>query len=154
MQKIIKNYTPLYKINFGWKTLKLSRLFSPKLKHSIPDLEKCGVVYEFKCDCNLSYIGETQLKFRERIQHHNQQSRNTAVFRHTESCETYKTALTAEHGCEPTPTTKINFIRKRFVAKSTGLTNYHQRKTQEAIFIRLEKPVLNAQVAHKKISII
>ena len=154
MQKIIKYYTPLYTVNYGWKTLKLSKLFSPKLKHSIPDLEKCGVVYEFKCYCQLSYIGETQQQFCKRIQEHNQPCRKTAIFNHIDSCDTYKTALTAELGSKPTPKEKINFITKQFVAKSTGLTNYHERKTQEAIFIRLEKPALNAQVAHKNISLI
>ena len=111
-------------------------------------------MYEFTCHCALKYIGETQLQFRERIQHHNQKSRKTAIFNHTKSCETYQAALTAEHGSEPTPKMKINFISKQFVAKSTGLTNYHERKTQEAIFIKLEKPALNAQVAHKNICLI
>ena len=112
------------------------------------------VVYEFKCYCQLSYIGETQQQFCKRIQEHNQPSRKTAIFNHIDSCDTYKTALTAELGSKPTPKEKINFITKQFVAKSTGLTNYHERKTQEAIFIRLEKPALNAQVAHKNIFLI
>ena len=154
MQNIIKNYTPLYNINFEWKTLKLSRFFSPRLKLSVPDLKKCGVVYEFTCFCASKYIGETYQKLSRRIQQHQQPSRKSAISLHIKSCETYQRALTAEYGSEPTPKQQINFIGKQFVARSTGLTNYHNRKTQEAIFIRLERPELNAQVAHRAISLI
>ena len=91
--------------------------------------------------------------FHPKIQTHNQPSQKTAVGAHTSSCETFQTALVAEIGSQPTPKQKINFISNQFVARSTGLTNYQERKTQEAIFIKLEKPELNAQVKHKNISI-
>ena len=90
MQNIIKNYTPLYNINFGWKTLKLSRFFSPRLKLSVPDLKKCGVVYEFTCFCSSKYVGETYKQLSRRIQQHQQPSRKTAISLHIESCGTYQ----------------------------------------------------------------
>ena len=112
------------------------------------------MVYEFECHCALKYIGETQQRFYKRIQTHNQPSQKTAIGSHILSCQEFQTALVAETGSQPTSRQKINFITKQFVARSTGLTNYHDRKTQEAIFIKLEKPELNAQVKHKNISLI
>ena len=63
-------------------------------------------------------------------------------------------ALKAEYGSESTPEQQIHFIGKQFVARSIVLINYHNRETQKAIFIQLDRPELNAQVADRAISLI
>ena len=57
-------------------------------------------------------------------------------------------------GDKPGPKEKIMFIKNCFSIKQANLNNYKLRKVHEAILVTLEKPILNAQVAHRNLSII
>ena len=46
------------------------------------------------------------------------------------------------------------FIKNYFSIKQANLNNSNLRKVHEAILVTLEKPLLNAQVAHRHLSII
>ena len=45
-------------------------------------------------------------------------------------------------------------LKNCFSIKQANLNNYNLRKVHEAILVTLEKPILNAQVAHRNLSII
>ena len=69
-------------------------------------------------------------------------------------CDIYNQSLFNCHGEKPTPAQKLDFIKNCFSVKQANLTNYNFRKDHEAILIRLNNPTLNAQVAHRNITII
>ena len=57
-------------------------------------------------------------------------------------------------GGTPNPSQKFTFIKNQFTLLQNNLTNTHDRRTFEAIAITVHKPKLNAQVLHRKVSII
>ena len=123
---------------------------------------KPGINYSFKCPCSLEYIGETKIQLISRIKEHNRPSTESAISEHIhgslkkqiQPCNIYNQSLLNCYGEKPTPTQKLEFIKNCFTVKQTNLTNYNFRKDHEAILIRLNNPTLNAQVAHRNISII
>ena len=137
---LVKKFTPEYKLNICWKSEKLSKFYSPRLKLSIPEFEKTGSVYEFVCKCKINYIGETQRRLTTRISEHNQRSNTGAISDHIYSCQTYIDLLKETHGDKPSPTNKIKFITDCFKPIGTNLHSYNFRKDYEAIAISLFKP--------------
>ena len=158
----LKAITPLYKLHVAWKNKTVSQYYSPRLKLSVNQFNKPGVTYSFQCPCSLSYIGESKRQLVSRIKEHNRPSSQTAISDHIygsttkniQPCIIYKNALTNTYGDRPNPSDKLNFIKNCFKVIQNSLTNYNFRKDFEAIQIILNKPKLNAQVAHRNISII
>ena len=71
-----------------------------------------------------------------------------------QACPEFKSELTNIFGDTPNPDQKFNFIKNRFTVLQSNLMNTRDRKTYEAIAITIQKPILNAQVSHRKVSII
>ena len=153
--KLVKKYTPDYRLNICWKSEKLGRFYTPKLKLPIPKFEKTGAVYNFKCRCEKTfYIGETQRRLKSRIKEHNQPSCDSAISDHIYSCDIYLNLLKETFGDKPSPTEKQNYIKDCFTSLATNLYSYHYRKDFEAMAISLLKPPLNEQVQHRSVRII
>ena len=160
--RIIKTHTPDYRLNVAWRNEKLARFYSHRLKLSTPPFEKIGITYKFTCKCATSYLGESRRQLISRIQEHNRPSSNSAISDHIygntvkkiNPCLHYKTELTALYGDKPSPQNKISFIQDCFTLIQTNLSSYHFRKEFEAIAITVMKPILNAQIAHRNVTII
>ena len=120
---------------------------SPKNK----TLNSLNAVYKFKCDCGISYIGECENLF-NRIQDHQQPSKDTAVFNHTSTCEIFQSRFALEHA-KNSFENRFNFLQNRFETLHRNL-QYKDRTTYEALEIKLRKPKLNKQVKHKTLAII
>ena len=160
--RLLKTNTPYYHINFAWKLEKIQKSFSHKLKMPVPELEKIGVAYKFDCLCQESYIGESKRQLQNRIKEHNQKSKQTAISNHIygnslkniEPCSEYSSGIRNQFGAQPNPNQKFAFIKNQFKLLQNNLTNTHDRRTFEAVAIAVNKPKLNAQVLHRKVSII
>jgi len=128
----------------------------------VPDLEKIGVTYKFDCLCEETYIGESKRQLQNRIKEHNQRSKQTAIsnhiygnsLKHIDPCPEYNSEIRNQFGSQPNPTEKFSFIKNQFTILQKNLTNLHDRRTFEAVAITVNKPKLNAQVLHRKVSII
>ena len=76
----------------------------------------------------------------------------TAVFPHIDTCEKYKSAF------EALPDAHIYASRGRFLKQHFEILeknlNFNERRDKEAIYIKLEKPKLNIQVAHRSVTFI
>ena len=156
--KIVKNVTPLFKINFSWTNIKLQRFFSPKLKLSKPILEQNGLVYKFLCNCEQSYVGETKRRLRTRIAEHFRDNKNviqnTAVFQHIKTCPNYKEILSSNLGEEPTRIQRKHFLEDHFKIVGSQLQNYRDRTSYESIIITMTNPKLNEQVRHSTVNLL
>ena len=133
-----------------------------KLKLHVPELEKIGVTYKFDCQCQESYIGESKRQLQNRIKEDNQKSKQTAISNHIygnslkkiDPCPEYNSEIKNQFGAQPNPNQKFSFIKNHFSLLQNNLTNLHDRRTFEAIAITVNRPKLNAQVLHRKVSII
>ena len=160
--RLLKTNTPNYHINIAWKLEKLQKYFSHRLKMPVPELEKIGVTYKFDCLCHESYIGESKRQLQNRIKEHNQKSKQTAISNHIygnglkniEPCPEFNSEISNQFGAQPNPNQKFSFIRNHFTLLQNNLTNTFDRRTFEAVAITVHKPKLNAQVLHRKVSII
>ena len=150
---MIRKYSPKYKINFCWKNIHRNNFLSPKLKTKTNTEEKNSSVYNFLCDCFERYIGESKRQLKVRIQEHQQESRETAVVRHTLVCPIYQDLYKNALGESPTFKDLISFLQDRFTVLFSNLTNTHHRKRMEAVAIKLFCPKLNDQVNHKALHI-
>ncbi|MCG8432367.1 MAG: hypothetical protein MJA29_14510, partial [Candidatus Omnitrophica bacterium] len=92
-------------------------------------LDKKGTVYQIKCSCNNTYIGETGRPLNVRVKEHKQ------------SCQKmdHKSAI-SEHLME-NPTHSIDW--ENVTILKDNLTNTHKRKLHEAISITRSSPELN-----------
>ena len=139
------------------KTLKLGAICTPKLKKTVPLLQKNGCIYEFKCvpECQKTYIGETKRILKSRLEEHNQPSRKTAVYLHTSVCEHFQNnlaqTLATKPNAKPREKSQLSqtFLWSHFRAIAYS-SNYSKRTTIEALMISLLEPELNEQVRHKK----
>ena len=69
-------------------------------------------------------------------------------------CQDFINDITQKFGDQPNPAQKLSFIKNRFKILKNGLVNTRDRKSFEAVAITINKPKLNAQVFHRKVSII
>ena len=117
-------------------------------------LEKTNVIYNFDCDCGLSYIGETKRSLGTRINEHNTRSRDSSINDHIQICPEYKSALrkfTREQPLHcPSNRIKKDFLITHFEILEKNLFSTNERKTNEAVHIILNAPALNKQVFHRK----
>jgi hypothetical protein len=151
----IKAYTPDFKVHFVWRNITLRNIISPKLKKSEPIGSRINCCYLFSCPCEFqTYIGETKKRLASRAQEHQQKSRNTAIYQHIKSCETYQKLSLEKIGPNPTPKNRFKLHEEFFSLIGSNLGNYHSRKLFEAIQIHLNMPKLNEQVKSYELSLI
>ena len=139
IQRIAKKYTSDYNINVCWRTEKLSKFYTPKLKYKNPPIENIGTVYEFECPgCNSIYIGETRRKLITRIGEHNKlpnpnnendKKQSSAISRHIYGeCDVYHRLMCEKYGPNPTEEEKLSFIINSFKIKQSNIPNDNDRK--------------------------
>ena len=160
----IQNITPDYNINFAWKTIKLKNCITPMLKPKTDKLQKSGLVYGYECPCGAKYVGETKRKLEVRIQDHNQKCRNTAVYSHIKTCQSFSDLYSETYGEPPKfdpkkrdlkeSRNRFNILKNRFSIIGSNLENYYRRTDYEGIYITLNKPVLNEQVKYRNVKLI
>ena len=85
IKSLIRKICPNFTLNFSFTNIKLKNFISPLLKPKISKELKSGLIYEFKCPCSESYIGETKQLLCYRVQQHRRDhdshifSRETAI---------------------------------------------------------------------------
>ena len=151
IQQSIKKTTPDFKINFAFKSSKISSFLLTNIKPNLEDLERSAVVYRFNCPCGASYIGETVRILKLRINEHNQKSRPSEIHTHISQCQIYQDNLPKHIDSKKTT---YNFhLHSKFEILSKNQYNYHSRINTESILITLLEPTLNKQNTFKKLSV-
>ena len=110
-----------------------------------------NAVYRFECPCGAIYIGESEC-LKSRIIDHQQRSKQTAVFCHTDICETFQTRFQDEYE-QNNFKSRFDYLSKMFSVLHKNLA-YHKRVQMEALEIRLNNPPLNKQIQHQQVFII
>ena len=151
--KLIEKYTPNFRLNIAFTTLKLSSVILPMLKPQKISLYNSHTVYKFECPCSMTYIGETTRVLETRILEH-RQLKASHICKHISSCDKYKNALTLLYGDNPSDTEKRTYIKTRFTILEKNLQNYYTRTIHEGLMITLQQPELNKQVHHRSTSLI
>ena len=159
--KILKNITPFFKLHIVFTTLKLASLILPRLKPKKDYFNNNDVIYQFDCECDSSYIGETKRLLHARILEH-RTKKSSHVFKHISACEKYKNTLYDQFNVDPDnlpPKNKFAemgraFIHDHFKILETNLTNPYHRKLYEGLLITLHQPDINKQVKHQKMTFI
>ena len=154
IKKIIKTFAPSYKLNFAWSSERVSRFYNPLLKAKTDPFERPGVVYQKTCSCGESYVGETKRRLCSRIKEHGRPSCKTAISEHILTCPVYKNSIDENLGDQLNPSSKFNFLKSHFQIIHQNLNRYNQRKTFEAITIKMLKPKHNEQVKSRKVKLI
>ena len=99
-------------------------------------------------------LGETKRRLKSRIKEHGRPSCKTSISEHIHSCPTYTASLDESHGDQLNPTVKFNFLKEHFKVLHQSLNQYNQRKTFEAVSIKMMKPKLNEQVQSRAVTFI
>ena len=97
------------------------------------------------------YVGETEC-LSMRIRDHQQKSKDTAIFAHTEVCDDFKTGFT-ENFEQNNFKSRFSYLSSMFSILHKNLS-YDKRKQMEGLEIVLRDPSLNKQVKHKKVFIL
>ena len=133
------------------RTVSLRNSLISALLPKTEDIESTNVVYSFRCKCDAHYIGECE-SLKNRVQDHQQKSKNTAIYAHTAECAIFRTCFEEKYS-ENNFRNRFEFLSSMFVILHKNL-DYDKRKSMEAIEIRLNDPCLNRQVLHKKVYVI
>ena len=149
LQRSIKEVTPSYRINFAFQSPKISSFLLHKLKPKLPVLEKSGVVYKFECACKQTYIGETTRNLEVRIREHNQPSRASEIFTHTNTCTQYQESL--PNNLTAKQSSFFHHIKNHFTILHANLHNYNQRTVSESLYISILQPEINEQYSSTKL---
>ena len=127
-----KNIIP----RFVYKGRKLGTYFP--IKDNILDAHKSGVVYGYKIPnsqgTTYDYIGETSVRFENRVNEHMRTDKQSSIFKHSQ-----------ENNYTP--------CNNNFSIIANGYHNSLNRKLCEALYIKDYKPILNAQVSSYKIEL-
>ena len=110
-----------------WSTRNIKSLFPLKDKVVHQIYEETWVIYEGKCSCGLSYIGETKRNSEVRWKEHEDPAGKSEPAKHL-----------------------IENTYHQFTWKVLSVTPsyFRRRKIQEAFFIALRKPASNDQLEH------
>ena len=77
----------IYKsVNKGYRSIKVTKLFSSSAKAEIEKIENSNVVYKYDCICPEFYIRETKRALDIRIRDHQTKSRNTNIYQLIKTC--------------------------------------------------------------------
>ena len=158
LKSILNTITPNFNLHIIWKTVKLSKFITPRLKPNSPVFAKTHGIYAFTCDCDMTtYIGETKRTIKTRIMEHrpyNTAHKKSNIKDHLlQPCEKYFSNQVLLHGQNPTNKEKDEFFLSHFKVISCGLTNYKDRKYQEAIQISINNSTLNIQKESAKLQL-
>jgi len=119
---------PTVKPRIVYKCNKLSSNFSLKDRTNLS--HNHNIVYEYKCpanNCNVTYIGETSRRLKERVKDHQHRDKKSHIMKHSQT----KDHPPAEE--------------KHFKILGSNYNYYKDRKVAEAIYIMNKKPNLNVQ---------
>ena len=152
--KRMKNFVPSFEVNIAYKTQKVCSIFSSSAKVCLDFDEVPNTIYRFQCDCNSSYIGQSDRPLLIRIREHQQESRakrlpekTTGIFKHIEKCPVYQQKRNILFPVL-TKKLKFQFFKTHFkILKKSFRSDFERRKT-EAFFIRVKRPDLNDQKDH------
>ena len=84
----MSRFTPHFKLQTVFSTIKLESVTSPRLKPKKPLLLTRNYIYEFECPCQKTYKGETKRILWERIKEH-RRGKTLHVIQHTTQCPVY-----------------------------------------------------------------
>ena len=152
-QKIISCFSEEILINVCFSAIKLKNIISPKLKAKIDQKNICCSVYQFRCPCAETYVGESKKLLEFRVFEHRRDVQSHVKI-HIDNCPYYNHSLLSSLGPEPSLAEKRSFLFKHFTILEKNLTNTYLRKTAEANFITFIEPSLNKQVFHHKMSLV
>ena len=151
IRKSLKAYLPDFNLHFAHKTITVRNTIIRNLCPKVDSKNSLNSVYMFSCDCGIRYIGETENLF-NRVQDHQQPSKETAIYSHTSECEIFKSNFDScftKNNFE----NRFSFLLDKFEILHRNL-EYKERTQYEALEIKLRDPKLNRQIKHKAIEII
>jgi hypothetical protein len=152
LKEKILSLTPEFNLHIVSRTITIKPLLLKQLRSETNKKDEINTVYMFSCPCEKAeYVGESERPLRVRVAEHGQASRESVIYNHIATCDSYKSGLEGKFGRFPTPSQKISSLLENFQILHRGLSNYGERITSEALEISLRKPNLNLQVIHKKI---
>ena len=149
--KILKQYSPNFRLNIAFKTTKLSNIFLPRMKPPKTKFFQSNLIYKFTCECTDEYIGETQRLLHKRVLEHRTKS-DSHICNHINKCETYQSNFFQKYHIHTdyADDTKLReYIFEHFEIMERNLHNKKLRETSEGILITLEQPKINKQFEHK-----
>ena len=112
------------------------------------------MIYPKICNCGVPSIGETKRRLSSRIKEHGRPTCESAISEHISECKFYRSKLDESHGDQLNPSVKFNFLKDHFKVLHQNLNKYNQRKTFEAVCIKMLKPKLNEQVKSRSVNFI
>ena len=135
LKAICNKYCKNIDVRLVFQSPKLSSAFSTK--DNLSDMFKSLVVYKFCCaSCNACYIGHTTRHFITRINEHLGADKMSHVLKHLNG----------------NPQCKEMCDESCFAIIDSGMTEF-ETKIKEDMHIEWEKPVLNTQIKHLKMTL-
>ena len=132
-------------------TLKIDSVIHPRLKPKKNYLQHCNVCYNYICDCEEKYLGETQQMLYTRIKNH-RTDENSSIHKHIQTCSTYQQkfydVLGVDHN-SASDKQRLEFFKSHFTIAEKNLLNKNHRKIFEGVLICMQNPTLNTQKDHK-----
>ncbi len=89
LYKISRQFTPNYKLEIIFSTVELDNVIHPRLKPQKKYFQNCNLCYKYICDCEASYIGETQQLLHTRVKNH-RTTESSVLHQHIQTCSTYQ----------------------------------------------------------------
>ena len=149
--KTINKYTPNFCLKIIFTTLKIDSVIHPRLKPKKNYLQHCNVCYNYICDCEEKYLGETQQMLYTRIKNH-RTDENSSIHKHIQTCSTYQQkfydVLGVDHN-SASDKQRLEFFKSHFTIAEKNLLNKNHRKIFEGVLICMQNPTLNTQKDHK-----
>jgi hypothetical protein len=156
IHKIINQFTPNYKLNIAFTTIKLDSVIHPRLKPQKSYFQNCNLCYKYICECEESYIGETQQLLHTRVKNHRTRD-DSVIHHHIQTCSAYQQSFYDELGVDHDNSTdreKLDFFEGHFTIIEKNLIHKNSRKIFEGMLICMDKPTLNRQKEHKVLKFI
>ena len=88
LHKILRQFTPNYKLEILFSTVKLDNVIHLRLKPQEKYFQNCNLCYKYICECEASYIGETQQLLHSRVKNH-RTSKSSVLHEHIQTCSAY-----------------------------------------------------------------
>ena len=151
IHKILRQFTPNYKLEIVFSTIKLDNVIHPRLKPQKKYFHNCNLCYKYICECEASYIRETQQLLHSRVKNH-RTSTSSVLHVHIQTCSSYQQAFYNVLGVDQDNSTdkeKLDFFEGHFSILEKNLAHKNTRKIFEGMLICLENPTLNTQKDHK-----
>ena len=151
LYKILRQFTPNYKLEILFSTVKLDNVIHPRLKPQKKYFHNCNLCYKYICECEATYIGETQTLLHTRVKSH-RTTESSVLHQHIQTCSTYQQTFFNILGVDQDNSTQkeqLDFFESHFTIIEKNLAHKNTRKIFEGMLICLEKPTLNKQKEHK-----